>query len=295
MKPRYPIYIPSKGRADRCHTAHRLAEMDVPFALVVEMSEVEEYRREMPKATILGLPFDNLGQGSIPARNWCWEHAAQQAAPWHWIIDDNIVRFYRLNYNRRIPARTGSIFRAVEEFVGRYENIGLAGLNNIAFGGDRSPNVPPFTLNTRIYSMTLIRTDLPYRWRGRYNEDTDLSLRVLKDGLVTVQFNAFLGDKATTMTMPGGNTDTVYATGDRRLEFAESLARQHPDVATVTWKFGRWHHQVDYSPFKRNRLRRKPGVVPVAENNEFGMRLVKVTKRDRTVTDGHTASRGVTR
>jgi len=28
----------------------------------------------------------------------------------------------------------------------------------------------------------LIRNDIPYRWRAKYNEDTDLSLRVLKDG-----------------------------------------------------------------------------------------------------------------
>ena len=88
--------------------------------------------------------------------------------------------------------------------------------------------IPPFTLNTRIYSMTLLRSELPYRWRGRYNEDTDLCLRALKDGWVTANFNAFLGDKATTMTMRGGNTDTVYNTGDHRREFAESLQRQHP-------------------------------------------------------------------
>ena len=40
-----------------------------------------------------------------------------------------------------------------------------------------------------------------------YNDDTDLCLRVLKDVLPTIQINAFLIDKATTMTVKGGMTD----------------------------------------------------------------------------------------
>jgi hypothetical protein len=273
MNPKYPIYIPSKGRADRPLTATRLKAMGVPFRIVVEEHEANDYAFAVGVAPLLVLPFSNLGQGSIPARNWIWEHAAKEGHERHWIIDDNIVRFYRLNLNRRIPVATGTIFACAEEFTDRYENIALSGFNNIAFAPDREPSLAPFTLNTRIYSMTLIKTSLPYRWRGRYNEDTDLCLRALKDGWVTVQFNAFLGDKATTMTMRGGNTDTVYNTGDDRRAFAESLAEQHPDVARVTWKFDRWHHEVDYSPFRGNALRLRSGVVPTKRVDEHGMVL----------------------
>ncbi len=124
--------------------------------------------------------------------------------------------------------------------------------------------------------MILIKTCAPYRWRGRYNEDTDLSLRVLKDGWVTVLFTAFLMMKKDTMTMAGGNTDTIYNTGDHRLAFAQSLAEQHPDVARVTWKFGRWHHEVDYSPFKKNRLILRKDLTPTVGNDEHGMVLRRV-------------------
>lgn len=274
MNPRYPVYIPSKGRWERPLTANRLRDMGVPFRLVVEPSEAENYAKEFGDS-VLVLPFENLGQGSIPARNWIWDHALAAGHARHWIIDDNIVRFYRLNLNRRIPVASGSIFAAAEDFTDRYENIAFAGFNNLAFAPDREPNIPPFVFNTRIYSMTLVNNALPYRWRGRYNEDTDICLRALEDGWVTVQFNAFLGDKATTMTMAGGNTDTVYNTGDHRLAFAESLAEQHPKVVKVVWKFGRWHHQVDYAPFRGNRPRLKAGIVPVAEDNDYGMRLVR--------------------
>jgi hypothetical protein len=124
----------------------------------------------------------------------------------------------------------------------------------------------------------LIKNDLPYRWRGRYNEDTDLSLRCLKGGWCTVLFNAFLADKITTMVMTGGNTESLYLLPDGRdgrLLMAQSLQQQHPDVVKITRKWNRWQHQVDYRPFKHNRL----------ILNEYGMRLVQVPGR-KAVLDG---------
>lgn len=276
MNPRYPIYIPSKGRHDSRLTMKVLDSMRVPYSVVIEPQEFELYANVIDPAKLLVLPFSDLGQGSIPARNWIWDHAKASGAKRHWIIDDNIIRFYRLNRNRRIPVDSGTIFRCAEDFTDRFENVALSGFNNIAFAPDRSPTIAPFQLNTRIYSMTLILTDVPYRWRGKYNEDTDLSLRVLKDGWVTIQFNAFLGDKATTMKMKGGNTDNVYIDGDNRRKFAESLKEQHPDCVEVVWKFERWHHQVDYSRFARNKPRYVPGYVATPGVNNYGMVLKSV-------------------
>jgi len=124
--------------------------------------------------------------------------------------------------------------------------------------------------------MTLIRNDLSYRWRGRYNEDTDICIRALKDGWCTILFNAFLGDKSTTMTQKGGNTDTIYNTGDQRREFAESLKRQHPDIVEVVWKFDRWHHKVDYTVFRKNKLVKKNGLVIKDGIDNYGMKLVRL-------------------
>ena len=89
--------------------------------------------------------------------------------------------------------------------------------------------MPPFVVNTRIYSCLLIENSAPYRWRGRYNEDTDLSLRVLKDGLCTIQFNAFLCGKVTTQRMKGGNTKEFYS-DEGTLPKSQMIADLHPDV-----------------------------------------------------------------
>ena len=286
MNPSYPVYIISKGRWEARLTSKAFEEKRVPYRIVVEPSEFEMYASVIDKSKILVLPedFSKLGQGSIPVRNWVWEHSIGEGAKRHCLFDDNIVNFYRLNQNRRIPVDSGTIFKCAEDFTDRYENVAFSGLNNIAFAPDRNERIPAFILNTRIYSMTLINNSIPYRWRGRYNEDTDICLRALKDGWCTIQFNAFLGDKSTTMKQKGGNTDTIYNTGDNRREFAESLKRQHPDVVEVVWKFERWHHQVNYDPFKKNKLVKKEGLIIPKGVNNYGMKLV--SRRTPLALDG---------
>lgn len=248
---KYPIYVISKGRSNNCLTARELQLMGVDFTLVVEPQEYDLYKSVTSK--ILVTPFSNLGQGSIPVRNFVWEHSISLGFERHWVLDDNIEGFHRLNRNEKPKLLSPVFFQCMEDFVERYENVAMAGPNYYSFC-KTTDKLPAYYLNTRIYSCILIKNDLPYRWRGKYNEDTDLSLRVLKDGLCTILFNAFLIGKVTTLRMKGGNTDEVYAETDNRREFAESLQQQHPDVVKVTWKFNRWHHQVNYKSFKNNFL-----------------------------------------
>ena len=109
----------------------------------------------------------------------------------------------------------------------RYTNVGIAGLNYTMFvvphpdGGPKAP----FQLNCHVYSCTLFLNSLPYKWRGRYNEDTDICLQVLSGGWCTILMNAFMIDKQRTMTMKGGNSDLLY-TGDGRLKMARELQRR---------------------------------------------------------------------
>jgi hypothetical protein len=282
---RYPICIPSKGRADCQKTGKALDRMGVSYKFFVESDEYGEYCKHLGWEKCVSMPFNNLGQGSIPARNFIWEWAKDQGYKRHWTVDDNIVSFYRTNANRRIPVRGGGFFRAMEDFVDRHENIAMAGPHDIAFVPDRSANLTPFMMNSRVYSCILLDTTLPDRWRGRYNEDTDLSLRLLKQGLPTVLFRALCMDKPATSgavgkALKGGNTDNVYNSGDHRLAFAQSLADQHPDCVKVAWKFNRWHHEVDYSKFKGNQPILKPGITPRVGPDEYGMRLVRTKKAE---------------
>lgn len=252
--PKYPIYIISKGRWKSPLTAMSLERMGIDYRIVVEPLEYSEYCKKISKEKIIVLPFDNLGQGSIPARNFVWEHSISEGHEKHWILDDNINGFGYQKGGKRVNAINGDMFRQCEDFVDRYTNVAMAG---IRYRFHHNYTKAPFCLNTRIYSCILLDNKVLHRWRGRYNEDTDLSLRILKDGYCTILFTWCYCNKAGTMSMSGGNTDTVYAETDNRREFAESLKEQHPELVDIVWRFNRWHHEVNYDPFKKNTLIRK--------------------------------------
>jgi len=285
MNPRWPIYIPSKGRADSCLTMRHLDSMRVPYLVIVEEEERAAYARTIDPSRLLVLdpsyqerydPFDDDGLsksiGSGPARNFAWDHAVAAGWPWHWIVDDNIKGWFRFNHNLKVPCADGTVLRCMEDFVERYRNIAMAGPHYFMFVSRKQENIPPFVLNTRIFSCNLIRNDVPFRWRCRYNEDLDLSLRMLKAGWCTVLFNAFLQYKLPTQMMGGGNTEAFYSR-EGTLPKSQMIVRAHPDVARLAWKFGRWHHQVDYSSFKRNKLLRRDDVRLEPGVDNYGMVL----------------------
>ena len=292
INPRFPIYVVSKGRWTRRPTCNTLEEMNVPYKVIVEEDEYKKYCSAVGKDKVLVTPKkykeeydvfwddDDERTGPGHARNFAWDDSIKGGYDYHWVMDDNIESFERFNNNHKVKCLTGAILYMCEDFVLRYENIAQAGLNYAIFC-PASEARPPIQLNTRIYSCILIRNDIPYRWRGRYNEDTDLSLRVLKDGWCTVQFNIALQGKRATQTMRGGNSETFY---DKEGTYPKSkmLEDMHPDVAKVVWRFNRWHHYVNYRPFKKNKLIKKKGLVIPDKINNYGMELVRVSGLEKT-------------
>lgn len=288
MLPNFPIYIVSKGRAENGLTTRALFEMGVPHFIVVEAFEAEAYKNGRCFGEVLILPekykhdYDLCDEhgflkstGPGPARNFCIDHSLQNGFLRHWVMDDNIDAFHYLNKNQKIEVRSGSTLRASEDFVCRYANVPVAGLNYYSFC-KTTDKVPPYVLNTRIYSCLLIDNLSGYRWRGRYNEDTDLSLRVLKDGFCTIQFNAFLCGKITTQRMRGGNSEDFYD-NEGTLPKSEMLAKLHPDVAKVVFKFNRWHHYVNYSKFKNNRLIKIVDTTNMKKIKNYDLILTKIS------------------
>ena len=65
------------------------------------------------------------------------------------------------------------------------------------------------------------------------------------------------------------------AAGNHTYKAAKRLGYRTIDVVRVTWKFNRWHHQVNYEPFKSNRLVRREGLNVSEGVDEYGMTLAK--------------------
>ena len=69
--PRYPLYIVSKKRADTRLTSKALEKMKVPYFIVIEQADYEDYAAVIDPSKILILPeryfdeydcFDDLGR-----------------------------------------------------------------------------------------------------------------------------------------------------------------------------------------------------------------------------------------
>jgi hypothetical protein len=280
MNPNFPIYIVSKGRANNGLTWKALDEMGVPYDVIVEPEEYDDYAKVIDPSRLMECPqhykdtydtfWPSKTTGPGAARNYAWHDSISRGFTHHWVMDDNLDAFHRLNRNVKAEVTSGTIFKCMEDFTLRYNNVAISGPNYYSFVKS-TDKVQPYILNTRIYSCLLIKNNIQYRWRGKYNEDTDLCLRVLKDGWCTIQFNAFLQGKTTTQRMTGGNHEQFYSK-EGTMNKSKMLQEMHPDVAKVSWRFNRWHHQVNYKPFRANKLQKKDMVIPKGINN-YGMKL----------------------
>jgi hypothetical protein len=290
--PQFPIYIVSKGRADTRLTSKALSSMKVPHYIVVESQEYDIYQEACrgSTATVIILDpiykqnyelCDTLGltksTGPGPARNFAWDHAIANGFQYHWVMDDNINEFLRLHENKKIRYGDGTCFQVMEDFVLRYKNITMAGPQYRAFA-PQNTSLPPFVANTRIYSCNFIKNDAcwydgrPFRWRGRYNEDTILSLDMLTEGFCTVQFNNVLQDKLRTQVLGGGNSAEFYFK-EGTYSKSKMLKDVYPKYTELVWKFGREHHEVNYRPFKTNKLEFVDDHVLVPGTNNYGLEL----------------------
>ena len=183
---KYPIFVVSKGR---CEPSTRLTQMCVYHYLVVEPQEFEIYAKNFNNSFVKIIPMDleykkfydvfsttgnikSTGPGAV--RNFCIDLARSWGFKYCHIWDDNIEGTDYWFRGHRLLNRSEEMFASLEEFVERYSNVTLAGYNYSGFckNGDR---VPPFTINRRIYSMIFIETSGKWYFRGRYNEDTDVS------------------------------------------------------------------------------------------------------------------------
>tara|TARA_R110000737_G_scaffold275092_1_gene281985 strand:- start:18 stop:785 length:768 start_codon:yes stop_codon:yes gene_type:complete len=252
MANKYPIYIISKGRYEKTLTADIFKQNNLDFLIAVEPQEYDLYCKKLGSKYVLRLPFANLGLGSYPARNFCWEHAKENGYDYHWLFDDNVQYFAKwINGKRK---KIDSIVQGlvyVESFVIK---------NNITIGGFEEPNFvvkpPPraFKRNCHVYSAMLIKNNIPFRWRLKYNEDVDLCLQVLHNGGSTASCVYYMADKVSTSAkMKGGNQTELYQgnKAEKNLLKAKMLEAVWPQYAKTVMRFGRHHHLINWKQFKK--------------------------------------------
>lgn len=306
-QPRYPIYVISKGRSYLVDgTSGVLTKFGIKHYVVVEPDEVEAYQKTIANEYATILPMDMkyidtydrgecLGDDTIVGpgakRNFVWDHATASGAKWHWVLDDNAYYMKVRFFNYRFYSKTANFMCAVEDYVDMFKNIGQAGIDYNFFYPDNIKDVP-YIQNTRCFSFILNNNFItdkngkPYRWAGRYSEDVDLSLRILKDGWCTTDFRICLMQKAKTQTCAGGCNGEIYAK-EGTLNKSLFIAHRHPDCCRVVKKYGRDHHYVDYHIFQqklelKDEWKDKFNKLPLV--NDYGVCLICVDADDEEET-----------
>jgi len=252
LKNKYPVYIISKGRYEKTLTANLFDKCNIDYKIAVEPQEYDLYCNKLGINKVLKLPFSNLGLGSFPARNYCWEHSKNLGFKYHWLFDDNITEFRKwINAKREIIKDIISALIYVENYTHR-NNIDINGFEEYNFCV--KPPKYPFKSNVHVYSAMLIRNDMPYRWRLKYNEDVDLCLQVLHGGGKTASCVYYMANKvSTSVKMSGGNQTELYQGNKpiKNLLKAKMIEAVWPQYAKTVIRYGRHHHFINWNVFKK--------------------------------------------
>jgi len=226
FKPKYPIYIISLNRyqIERCFTIKHLEMMKVKYRLCVMKNEVKNYRELIDKndfkycIEIISIS-NNYDLGGTPQRNRCWEHSVKLGYSKFWLLDDNIDGYYYFNRLQKIKVDNGIVFTSLEKLIDNVkEKVGIIG-HNYWMDVPATTMRNPITVNSKVYSSMLINTEildkLDIKFRLKYNEDVDLVLQCLKNKIKTISLNVFVANKKSTLSVKGGNTDTIYDNGKK--------------------------------------------------------------------------------
>ena len=210
----YPICILSFKRANQYGKSHlTLCRSKIKHYIFVEPCDFDDYDKWVNKeyAIIVKCPrnFHEDNMGSSVVRNyilqWAFDHEYDRV----WMLDDNISRYKRFYQGVKREIIGNSIFTTIEDYVKRYDNVGIA-----------SHNFNPFIIenkrtnclchNTKCYSSMLIPTNNDIKFRYKHQEDNLISFEYINKGYATLSFNHILYDKDTSGLNKGGNHETIY-------------------------------------------------------------------------------------
>lgn len=245
---RCPIYIPSRGRAQRAKTAYILAACAIPFTLVVEPHEEALYRQFHPDADYLVLPERDRGIGY--ARQAILDRARATGQERVWQIDDDLDQFlYGRHNGDPLHVTPNVVLSAVERAVQDRPEVALAAADFRQFARLKRRDQ---TENTRTVAVTLMRTDTGIDYRISPKEDIDYALQTIAAGWTTLLLHRVSVNAPNTgSTRPdAGGASDAYRDG-RSDRSARLLGKLWPDVTTLTQKRVGLDVQIDWAGHAR--------------------------------------------
>lgn len=222
MPNKYHIYIPSKGRSDNCLTAILLKKEGIPFTIMVEPQDYDDYRRYYPKKNLLVLK-KNSG-GLAYARNSALEASSETGAEAHWQMDDDIKGFFKRKEGKNKKISAARAIKKLEKIFDSYTNVAVIGHRHSAFAFSYSDK---YSYNHSPSTCFLVKNGLGIKWRKNTIEDADYGLQVLTSGWTTLVTNRYIFSAVPHNKQKGGLSATD-SLNDPIFKHYEKLASTWP-------------------------------------------------------------------
>lgn len=226
---KYPIYIPSKERANISTTTTLLNTAGLSYFIVVEPQDFDKYKDVYEN--VLMLPENSMGLGY--ARNFIKAHSEQNGDAYHWQLDDDIKKIRRRIDGKNIEIDISTAMREVEDYVDRFTNVAISGLNDAVYAWAKSEAI---SYNKQISTFCLFKNNTGIEWDTSVCEDTDYSLKTLVANYATVLFNWLCYEKYPNMKLKGGlQCDDLIPYNSLKI----GLSKKYPGIFKIKIKDGK--------------------------------------------------------
>ncbi len=261
----FAVFILSHGRADRVRTAKTLRSWGYTGRIIIvcdnEDDQIDEYRKYFPEVVVFDKAkyfktsdvADNDGTRSIvlPARNACHDIAKDLGLTYFLELDDDYSGFYyRFIENghlmhEKLPL--DDVFDAYLDFLDE------SGAVTVAFiqGGDLIGGAQSGTfrkgLLRKVMNCFFCRTDRPFKFYGRINEDTTAYCYLGSQGKLMLSPTFLEVNQMMTQQNAGGLTDAYLQLGTYRKSFYSVMFMPSAvKIGTMGEQHHRYHHSIDW-------------------------------------------------
>eukprot|EP00759_Apiculatamorpha_spiralis_P035159 PhF_6_TR36127/c0_g1_i2/m.52438 len=220
-----PIFIPSKGRATANGTWTALQEVGLPYTVVVEPQDFDEYKQHHAHyrhASVVSLPKND--QGVQYVRNYIL-YKLSPPVGWYWCIDDDVTVFYALSQQEsqqdelvRVNIKQALELASPADALTVAPNACLLGLEYLQFASMAlNKGRPLYRLNSYAnicccinrsrFPKALIVPDCDFTYRFPIREDYDMCLQIITNGGSVFRFRNVSFSAPGMGTKPGGMTE----------------------------------------------------------------------------------------
>lgn len=229
----YPIYVPSIRRSNS-EFLLQLKNLKMIYYIVLAHDQVEEYSKYHTLNNIIVLPKNVYGISKI--RQFILEHADKQNEKKIWMSDDDLKRFFTWSTGGNKEVSLKYFLQEAEKEISKLENTNQSmvqvGFKYSTFAIPKSS----YTFNTDIGMIQYLNLERLNK-KVKYDidmitlEDTDFSVRLIKNGFQNVKLNHFIFTAPRSGTGKGGLDNTYQNQGKQKgiLQFQKKF----PDLIKI--------------------------------------------------------------